>query len=820
MYKTRKNKMAFIVPFVLFSCGIASIAYPEPKAKNSFAKVTVEEQVQDTLELLLKQVLTQLNSIDSILEELALLVNNDQLAKGGNKKEIISSIRSLRSLIDTIRSDTFVTIDLQSIYLMLKLNNALMNTIGKALLNGFYELPPFNLEEHITKHLRTPAGLDTVTQTLTANNKKLEALTELSKGAGLKWYNHLYRSFDQTVLQPAQKYKLGTIATLAATSAALLWWYTDSKLFPVLRKTLHLGWRPHVDKLGNLDEGHLKDHPLEVGGRLERWYHEYNTMLYAPLAVPLMWASSKNSIDAARFWLKKRVKKSINHLKGGINETEYEGIMKKNPDIDFSNIIGNEAAKAEGWKVVKYMEDPERYDRFKMQVERGILLIGKTRTGKTYFAEALAGEIKKVMKKQGRNTAELGFYNIKASLIAKHGIEYVLNLAKKEAPCVLFIDEIDLLALQRVGGDRDTLYAFLTSMSGCFERDLDKRVIIIGATNNPQNLDRALKARGRFGMILEFTYPEFRERKACLEKHLNALTLNVKAFDLDKLARETEGCSYEALLAIVREAFLQAKIKGAVINQDLLEKALDTTVRNIVFENQKEVPEHEHAIIAAHMAGHAVVTTLLPTSKKLAKVTTLPVLTEIEEEAIWDTYSKKDKDTTNQKDKDARITQYGQLFTYHDQDTLSLTDETEKLRQCTAELAGHIAEKLLLGSCGYSYHPDDSQKAYALVKAIAFRGLKESDLSEAEADRRKDDALALLKKCEADAVRLLEQNKPALERVAHALAENRILTAEQVQALMHDLPTLATHAMPGMQHDAQEENEVPQTSTSNTRNAN
>ena len=201
-------------------------------------------------------------------------------------------------------------------------------------------------------------------------------------------------------------------------------------------------------------------------------------------------------------------------------------------------------------------------------------------------------------------------------------------------------------------------------------------------------------------------------------------------------------------------------------------------------------------------------------------MTTLPVLTEIEEEAIWYTYSKKDKDTTNQKDKDARITQYGQLFTYHDQDTLSLTDETEKLRQCTAELAGHIAEKLLLGSCGYSYHPDDSQKAYALVKAIAFRGLKESDLSEAEADRRKDDALALLKKCEADAVRLLEQNKPALERVAHALAENRILTAEQVQALMHDLPTLATHAMPGMQHDAQEENEVPQTSTSNTRNAN
>jgi cell division protease FtsH len=338
--------------------------------------------------------------------------------------------------------------------------------------------------------------------------------------------------------------------------------------------------------------------------------------------------------------------------------------------------------------------------------------------------------------------------------------------------------------LQRVGGDRETLYTFLTSMSGCFERDLDKRVIIIAATNNPQNIDRALTARGRFGTKIEFTYPEFRERKLFLESRLNALTLNMKSFDLDKLARETEGCSYEDLLAIIREAFLQAKIKGAIISQSLLEQALDSTVRNVIFEGQKELPEKELHIIATHMAGHALLATLLPTSKKLTKVTTLPILTEIEEEAVWDTYSKKDKDGNETNKKDAHITQYAQLFTYHDKDTLALSDEMEHLRLCTIELAGHLAEKLLLGSCGYCYHPEDTQKAYNLVKAIAFKGLQEKDLSEAEADRRKDMILALLKKCELDAQRLLEEHKPALQNLAKTLTEKKMLNASQVEAII------------------------------------
>jgi cell division protease FtsH len=803
MHKINNLILNSVFALAIFSSGMVSIAYAEGKTNSAVIPGTLEEQIQDELEQLLKQTLSQLTSIDFILQELGLLVGNNQVAQGDNKKEIMESIHALHDLIDKIRSDTFVTIDLQSIYLMLKLNNALMNHLGQALLKGFHALPPFDLEKNITKHLQTEVGLENISQTLIANNLKLEELTKMARNAGLHWYNHAYRSLNDHVLQPAQKYKAGTILSLSAAAGALLWWYTDSEHLAWLRN--YTGWHPKVDKFGTLDEKYHETHPLNVIGGFEKWCIHYTQglMPYATFALPLFVMSCKNELELAHLWLKKKIKAGVNHLKGGIHEKEYEGITKKNPDIDFSNVIGNEKAKIEGWKVVKYMEDPERYDRFSMGVERGILLIGKTRTGKTYFAEALAGEIKKVIKQQNRNSAELGFYNIKASLIVKHGIEYILNMAKKEAPCVLFIDEIDLLALQRVGGDKDMLYNFLTSMSGCFEHDLDKRVIIIGATNNPQNLDKALKARGRFGMILEFTYPELRERRLYLEKHLNALTLNPKAFDLEKLARETEGCSYEALLAIIREAFLQAKIKGAPINQALLEQALDTSVRNIIFENQKELPAYEQHIIAAHMAGHSFVSLLLPTNKKLAKVTTLPVLSEIEEEPIWETYSKKDKEDAGQKDE--RITQYGQIFTYHDKDSISLSDETERLRLCTFEVAGHVAEKLLLGSCGYSYHADDTQKALNHVKAVVFKGIKEADLSEAEADKRKDDALTLLKKCEADALRLLQQNKPALQRLATALEQKKILSAEQIMAI------IAGDATAGQKTTVRPENSHPDT---------
>ncbi len=282
------------------------------------------------------------------------------------------------------------------------------------------------------------------------------------------------------------------------------------------------------------------------------------------------------------------------------------------------------------------MEDPERFDRAKLTPEKGYLLTGPTRTGKSYLAEALAGEIKEMFKRTNKNPDDFNFFTLSASFILAEGIDVLIERAKKYAPCIIFVDEIDLLCLQRAGGNAVELSKFLTSMSGFLESDPEKVVIMIAATNRPQNLDTALRQRGRFGKELRFDYPGFNDRKELFTRRIGALA-NVNAFDIDKLARETEGKSYEDINALVRAAFQKGIINGEVLNQEALEKCLDEEVRNIIPSSNTEPSAPEQELIAAHQkAGQALAVMLLDGKEKLAKVTIKPYLTNLHEEAAWE----------------------------------------------------------------------------------------------------------------------------------------------------------------------------------------
>jgi cell division protease FtsH len=316
-------------------------------------------------------------------------------------------------------------------------------------------------------------------------------------------------------------------------------------------------------------------------------------------------------------------------------------------------------------------------------------------------------------------------------------------------------------------------------MSGCLENnDPSKPVIIIAATNKPENLDIALRQRGRFGKEIRFEYPSAKERRDYFMQKLNTLAINTDAFNVEQLIKDTEGCSYEQMNALIRSAFQKAKINGELLTQAHLDEALDREIRHIIMAPLREINENEKRLIAAHQAGLALAVMLLNGNQKLSKVTIRPFLTEIREESVWDQYY------LSEDQKQKKIS-YGRIYTHHDHDTVNFDSFNEKINTCKILLAGHAAETILLGSCGYSYHPEVSQRAFDIAKSIVLQGIDINTLPDDLKTQYIEKALALRKTYEQEIMALLSAHKDALKLIADALQERETLSYEDIDALLH-----------------------------------
>lgn len=785
----------------------------EQPAPTEIPREIIDEH-NNYVENALKNLLVNYNGVDLILEDLALIIGNGQIHAIKNKRAVIEEVKNLRSLIGTIKNDSYAQVDLFKIALLNKILVAIIAHIDQGLAVDFKNFPPFAIEQHIKRSIQ---DLDTI-QDLDAEFAKvpqlLEQLTKNAQSAGLHWYNKIYRVIDRHIIEPCDKYSVPRRTgkfILGALITYFIWFHTDRGTDTAIigGETVHIppqtltevsnlknshnsaywGWEywlrykvgisPHFASRNNDIDALYKQYPLGWYGNFERKIIEYNSglMPMAGLCIPYVWSVYGNEVNSAAEWIGKKAHRMHNFLKGGIfrNKVDQSEKEKIEPKVTFDNIIGMEHAKEELSMIVKYIVEPERWDRSQTNPEQGYLLTGPSRTGKSYIAEALAGEIKIALKNLNRNPDEFGFYTIKSSYIAQHGITEIIAMAKREAPCVLFIDEIDLLALQRTG-NKEMLSEFLQSMGQAKENDPGKKVIILAATNRPENIDFALKQHGRFSKEIRFEYPNFDNRKLFLTKKLNAFAVDIEQFDIDKIAYETEGYSFEDLTSMVKKAFQKAKINGLVLSQEHLEASHDSEIRNIILNDYKKLPDNEKRILAAHQAGHALATMLLPTGKKLAKVTIRPLTSKLKEENVWDGLYKAD-------DEKQQPTEYGRIFTFHDHDTINIMGREHKMNLCKMHLAGHIAEEVLLGSCGYSYHIEDNQKALDIVKTIAFAGIKVDALPKKKQTELFDTAFALLKTCETEVRQLLEANKDKLELIAAELQKSDTLTKQQIDAL-------------------------------------
>ncbi len=296
---------------------------------------------------------------------------------------------------------------------------------------------------------------------------------------------------------------------------------------------------------------------------------------------------------------------------------------KKKIDISFNDVAGISEARLELSEIVDSLTNPERFSALGGYIPKGILLQGPPGTGKTLLAKAIAGE------------ASVPFYSIGGSdfveMFVGVGASRVRDLfaeAKKNAPCIIFIDEIDAIGGKRSGGNANgsndereqTLNALLVEMDGF---DSDETVIIIAATNRPDILDPALLRPGRFDRQVTIALPDVKGRRKILEVHAKKIVL-ASSTDMSSIARGIPGFSGAEIANLVNEAALMAarKNKTAVDSSDF-EDAKDKICLGLERKNLV-IKEKDRRITAYHEAGHAITAKLLPDTDPVHKITIIP----------------------------------------------------------------------------------------------------------------------------------------------------------------------------------------------------
>jgi cell division protease FtsH len=328
------------------------------------------------------------------------------------------------------------------------------------------------------------------------------------------------------------------------------------------------------------------------------------------------------------FWLVRRMSRAgaaAGPLGGimGVGRARAKVFDAERPQTKFSDVAGYESAKREISEVVDFLKHPERYRRLGAVTPRGVLMVGPPGTGKTLMARAVAGE------------AEVPFISVTGSsfveLFVGVGAARVRDLfaeARKRAPCIIFIDEIDAIGQRRAGSGavvsnderEQTLNQLLAEMDGFDEA---QGIVVLGATNRPEVLDPALLRPGRFDRQITIPLPNLAERAAILAVHCRGKSLDPDV-DLDVVARGTPGFSGADLANLVNEAAINAVRAGQNnITMTNFSDARDRIILGSRGDSNLLLPEEKRAV-AIHESGHALVAALSPHADPVAKVTILP----------------------------------------------------------------------------------------------------------------------------------------------------------------------------------------------------
>ena len=445
----------------------------------------------------------------------------------------------------------------------------------------------------------------------------------------------------------------------------------------------------------------------------------------------------------------------------------------------FADVAGCDEAKEDVVELVDFLKDPTKYSKLGGRIPRGVLMVGPPGTGKTLLARAIAGEAKVTFFSiSGSDFVEM-FVGVGASRVRD-----MFAQAKKNAPCIIFIDEIDAVGRKRgigMGGGHDereqTLNQLLVEMDG-FEGF--EAVIVIAATNRPDVLDPALLRPGRFDRQVVVGLPDVRGREQILNVHVKKVPLG-KDVDTATIARGTPGFSGAELANLVNEAALSAaRHNKRVVNMEEFEQAKDKLLMGAE-RRSMAMNEHEKINTAYHEAGHAIVGKLVPEHDPVYKVSIIP-----RGRALGVTMYLPEQDKVSQS-RQGLLSDISTLFAGRIAEELMFgTDAVTTGASNDIERATTIARNMIT-RWGFSkrlppmqYEKDNDQSAYLGGGTTTMVSM--SDKTALIID---EEVSEIINSCYKRAQDLLEANKDILESMKDALLKYETLDADQIDDLMN-----------------------------------
>jgi len=454
-------------------------------------------------------------------------------------------------------------------------------------------------------------------------------------------------------------------------------------------------------------------------------------------------------------------------------------IDEANNTVTFADVAGCDEAKEEVAELVEFLRDPSKFQKLGGRIPRGVLMVGSPGTGKTLLAKAIAGEAKvPFFSISGSDFVEM-FVGVGAARVRD-----MFEQAKKNAPCIVFIDEIDAVGRQRgagLGGGNDereqTLNQLLVEMDG-FEGNAG--VIVIAATNRPDVLDPALMRPGRFDRQVVVPLPDIRGREQILLVHMRKVPMapDVKA---DIIARGTPGMSGADLANLVNEAALfAARSSKRLVDMHDFERAKDKIImgaerRSIV------MPEEERRNTAYHESGHAIVAVLLPKTDPVHKVTIIP-----RGRALGVTMQLPTEDRYSM-DRNHMLNMISVLFggriaeeLFMNQMTTGASNDFERATEIARNMVTRYGMSDELGPMVYG---ENEGEVFLGRSVTTQKNVSEATMQKVDQEIRK-----IIDQQYAVARKLLEDNRDKVEAMAKALLEIETIDADQIADIMGGKP--------------------------------
>ena len=447
-------------------------------------------------------------------------------------------------------------------------------------------------------------------------------------------------------------------------------------------------------------------------------------------------------------------------------------VAEENTGVRFSDVAGEDEAKAELVEVVDFLKNPEKYTQMGAKIPKGVLLVGPPGTGKTLLAKAVAGEAGvPFFRMSGADFVEM-FVGVGAARVRD-----LFRQAREKSPCIIFIDEIDAIGRKRsdaaVGGNDEreqTLNQLLVEMDGFDSRT---GVIILGATNRAEVLDPALLRPGRFDRQVLVDKPDLDGREAILKIHTKGMKLG-EDVDLRKIAQASAGLAGADLANIANEAALQAVRNGREsISQADFEEAIEKSIAGLE-RKSRVLSEAERKRVAYHETGHALTAYLTPGSSPVSKISIIP----------------------------RGFGALGYTLQYPTEDRFLLS-ENELLGSVDVMLGGRAAEEVIFGDISTGASNDISRASDTVRQMITEYGMSEKyrnmtlpktqsgiegvnggrEYSEAAQEYIDSETERILSDRYSKVVENLRKNRDALETIATRLLEKEVIEGDEFAAL-------------------------------------